>query len=55
VLLGLLGVAALVVGVLAVITAAQWALLALAIVLVALWIGTTLRHVVTAPPRLAAQ
>jgi hypothetical protein len=54
-LLGLLGVAALVVGVLAVITAAQWALLALAIVLVALWIGTTLRHVVTAPPRLAAQ
>ena len=53
VLLGLLGVAALVLAVVAVVTGAQWALLALAIVLVALWAGATLRHAVTPPPRLA--
>jgi|SRR5579862_1119701 len=52
-LLGLLGVAALVLAVLAIVTAAQWALLALAIVVVALWAGTTLRHGVTPPQHLA--
>jgi hypothetical protein len=55
VLLGLLGVAALVVAVLAIVTAAQWALLALAVLVVVLWAGTTLRHAVTPPPRLAAR
>jgi hypothetical protein len=55
VLLGLLGVAALVLAVLAIVTAAQWALLGLAILVVALWAGTTLRHAVTPPPRLAAR
>ena len=54
-LLGLLGLAALVLGVLAVVTAAQWALIGLAIVVVVLWAGTTLRHAVTPPPRLAAR
>lgn len=54
VLLGLLGVAALVLAVLAIVTAAQWTLLALAIVVVVLWAGTTVRHAVTQPPRLAA-
>ena len=54
-LLGLLGVAALVLAVLAIVTAAQWALLALAIVVVVLWAGTTVRHAVTPPPRLAAR
>ena len=54
-LLGLLGVAALVLAVLAIVTAAQWALLGLAILVVALWAGTTLRHAVTPPPRLAAR
>ena len=53
VLLGLLGVAALVLAVLAIVTGAQWALLALAIAVVALWAGATLRHAVTPPPRLA--
>jgi hypothetical protein len=53
VLLGLLGVAALVVSILAIVTAAQWALLTLAIVLVALWAGATLRHGFTPPRRLA--
>jgi hypothetical protein len=51
VLLGLVGVAALVLAVLAIVTAAQWALLALAIVVVALWAGATLRHAVTPPGR----
>lgn len=51
VLLGLLGLAALVLAVLAIVTGAQWALLALAIAVVALWAGTTLRHAVTPPPR----
>jgi hypothetical protein len=55
VLLGLCGVAALVLAVVAIVTAAQWALLALAIVVVALWAGTTLRHAVTPPPRLAVR
>ena len=55
VLLALLGVVALVLAVIALVTAAQWALLALAIVVVALWAGTTLRHAVTPPPRLAVQ
>ena len=53
VLLGVLGVSALVCAVLAIVTAAQWALLALTIVVVLLWAGTTLRHAVTPPPRLA--
>ena len=53
VLLGLLGMAALVLAVLAIVTGAQWALLALALVVVALWAGATLRHAVTPPPRLA--
>lgn len=53
VLLGLLGMAAFALAVVAIVTAAQWALLALAIVVVALWAGTTLRHAVTPPPRLA--
>lgn len=52
-LLGLLGVAALVLAVLAIVTAAQWALLALAIIVVALWAGTTLRHGITRPQHLA--
>jgi hypothetical protein len=55
VLLWLLGVAALVFAVLAIVTAAQWVLLMLALVVVALWAGTTLRHAVTPPPRLAVQ
>jgi len=55
VLLGLLGVVALALAVIAIVTAEQWALLWLAIVVVGLWAGTTLRHAVTPPPRLAAQ
>lgn len=55
VLLGLLGVAGLVFAILAIVTAAQWALLALAITVVGLWAGTTLRHALTPPPRLAVQ
>jgi hypothetical protein len=55
VLLGTLGVVALVLAVTAIVTGAQWALLALAIVVVVLWAGTTLRHAVTPPPRLAVQ
>lgn len=54
VLLGLLGVTALVLAVIAIVTAAQWALLGLAIVVVALWAGTTLRHAVT-PVRVAVR
>jgi hypothetical protein len=54
VLLGALGVTALVLGIIAIITAAQWALLALAIVLIVLWAGTTLRHVATPPRPVAA-
>jgi hypothetical protein len=55
VLLALLGVAALTFAILAIVTAAQWALLALTILIVALWAGATLRHAVTPPPRLAVQ
>ncbi len=47
VLLGSLGVVALVFAFVAIVTAAHWALLVLAIVLVALWAGSTLRHVAT--------
>jgi hypothetical protein len=45
--LGVLGAIALGLGIVAVVTAAQWALSALAIVVVLLWIGTTLRHATT--------
>jgi len=45
--LGVLGAIALGLGIVAVVTAAQWALSALAIVVVMLWIGTTLRHATT--------
>ena len=55
VVLALLGVAALTLGILAIVTAAQWALLALTLLIVALWAGATLRHAVTPPPRLAVQ
>jgi hypothetical protein len=55
ILLGLLGVVALALAVIAIVTGEQWALLSLAIVVVALWAGTTLRHAVTTPPRLAAE
>jgi hypothetical protein len=54
-LLALLGVVALVFALIAIVTAAQWALLALAIVVVVLWAGMTLRHAVTPPQRLAVQ
>ena len=45
--LATLGVTALVLGIVAIVTAAQWALLALLIVLLVLWAGTTVRHVAT--------
>lgn len=51
--LGLLGVAALVLAVVAIVSGAQWALLALAIVVVVLWAGTTFRHALTPPRGLA--
>lgn len=51
--LGAVGVASLVLGIVAIVTGAQWALLALTLVLVALWLGTTLRHFVTPARRLA--
>jgi hypothetical protein len=47
VVLGALGIAAFVLGIVAIVTAEQWALLALTLVVVALWVGTTLRHAVT--------
>ena len=47
VLLGALGVVALALGIVAIVTAAQSALLALVVVVVILWAGTTLRHAVT--------
>jgi hypothetical protein len=53
VLLGLLGVASLVLAIVAIVTAAQWALMALAIVLIALWVGATLRHSITSGRPLA--
>ena len=49
--LGVLGFAALAVAVIAIATADQWALLALAVLVVVLWAGATLRHAVTPPPR----
>lgn len=55
VVLGLLGVTALVLAGIAIFTAAQWALLGLAIVVVALWAGTTLRHAVTPPGPVAVR
>jgi hypothetical protein len=54
ILLGVLGITALVLGIIAIFTAAQWALLALAIVLIVLWAGTTLRHAATPPRPVAA-
>lgn len=51
VLLALLGGVALALGVVAIVTGAQWALLGLVLVVVVLWMGTTLRHAVTPPPR----
>jgi FtsH-binding integral membrane protein len=54
VLLGVLGAVALVLGIIAIVTAAQWALLALTIVVVALWVGATLRHALTPAHPLAA-
>jgi hypothetical protein len=53
VMLGLLGVAALALAIVAIVSPAQWALLALAIVIVVLWAGTTVRHALTPPRRLA--
>ena len=47
--LGVLGAVAFILGLVAIVTAAQWALTALAAVVVALWIGTTLRHALTPP------
>jgi hypothetical protein len=47
VMLGGLGTASLVLGVIAIVTGAQWALLALTIVLVVLWAGATFRHAMT--------
>ena len=55
ILLGVLGVTALVLGIIAIVSAAQWALSALAIVLIVLWAGTTLRHAATPPRAVAAQ
>ena len=53
--LGLLGVAALALSIVAIVSATQWSLLALAIVVVALWAGTTFRHALTPPRRLAVR
>ena len=47
VLLGALGAAALAAGIVAIVTAAQWALAALTILIVVLWAGATLRHAMT--------
>jgi hypothetical protein len=53
VLLAVLGVTALALGAVAIVTGAQWALLGLMLAVVALWIGTTLRHALTPPRPLA--
>ena len=53
--LGLLGVAALALAIVAIVSATQGALLALAIVVVALWAGTTFRHALTPPRQLAVR
>ena len=47
--LGMLGVVALALGIVAIVTAAQWALLALTITAVVLSAGTTVRHAATPP------
>jgi hypothetical protein len=47
--LGVLGVVALALGIVAIVTGAQWALTALAVTVVALWLGTTIRHATTPP------
>jgi hypothetical protein len=47
VVLGALGIVAFALGIVAIVSAEQWALLALTLVVVALWVGTTLRHGVT--------
>ena len=49
--LGFLGSLALVLAVIAIVTGAQVALLALAILVVTLWAGATLRHTLTPPPQ----
>jgi len=54
VLLGVLGATALVVGIVAIVNAAQWALAALTILIVVLWAGATLRHAMTPRHPLAA-
>lgn len=54
IVLAILGVTALVLGIIAIVTAAQWALLMLAIVLIVLWAGTTLRHTATPARPVAA-
>jgi FtsH-binding integral membrane protein len=46
-LLGMLGVVALVLGVVAIVNAAQWALLALTVTVLVLWAGATIRHAAT--------
>jgi hypothetical protein len=53
-LLGFVGLIALVVAVLAIASGSQGALLALAILVVALWAGATARHAFTPPPQLLA-
>lgn len=55
VLLAALGIVTLVLAAAVIVTGAQWALLALALSVVALWAGATLRHAVTPPPRPAVQ
>ena len=47
VLLGALGVVALALGIIAIVSGAQWVLLPLVVVVVVLWAGTTVRHAVT--------
>jgi hypothetical protein len=48
--LGVLGLTALVIALVSIATAAQWALFMLAALVVVLWAGATLRHAVTPPP-----
>jgi FtsH-binding integral membrane protein len=54
VLLAVLGAVALIVGIVAIVTASQWALAALTILIVVLWAGATLRHAMTPAYPLAA-
>jgi hypothetical protein len=53
-LLGSVGLVALVIAVLAIVTGSQWTLLTLAVLVVGLWAGATLRHAFTPPPQLLA-